>query len=1012
MKRKNKGLALGLLAASLIVVPLSVSLTSCNPENVEKENFVKSWSVVVSQSGQKDSVNPSTFKGYVNENASISGLVEETTVPEKSLTGEFEFYSNNEDVVTVSLTGKCQFLSEGSATIEVKCLNMEEGATETKKTITFEIGPARTATGVQSFAADSYLEKLDVLATLEDYAINNHLTGLTLFENGGKTVYSNRVKIPTKNQEYIPGYGFGVLSDGKLEGDNMDNDGKVVPSSDFGVIINGQKRDLSNFYHSATGTGATNLCFMNDQGSLTADLYGYISTGLYGTELNEAKDGYVWVGLLAKGDSSENPIPVQLDNGFDTLNSNGYVDNSKITPVDPKSGSGMFSNFKIYVKTGEADGLKYHTTSVNPKVTPFNNRDVSIDDYITAYKNILTKRNDYYRGAEMTSLTSTGTLRGALQYYQASNKGYNEEAWKNIGLKKGRDANGEYLIFQLVNPTTPFYAKYTLSSNLVSPIPQDFLDLMAGSKNGKPSAYLTGGKTSDGSDFTNIADTYLSLGAYDCSAFDPNGASKAIVYERNPNYQVVEPGKYLNIPGVYLQMIDNSNDTDKYVKEFKNGKLDAAGLTKNTLNDTFANGYKMTTVGDSTFKLNINSCDKETWEELFGTNGKVYQNSKSSYWDTKPWMGNDNFLNAMSFAIDRKEYAESRGNNPSVAYFSDSYQWDPEGYEASDASISASYNKTKKHEDNLAGFFGESYKTNYGYNLEASRTLFRKAINEMVNKREITLPVTAKVEIQWMNTGDAKEYGLDLEKYLEDACNHPSVSNGQFTLDVVNVDGTSDYTKVYDLMRQGQFDLAFGSISGNTLNPLEFLEVLKSDNSSGFTLNFGTDTSVPDSSLVYRDKVWSYDSLWTASVKGAIIDEKGLVNPSPVKVTKISSKTSGQSTVYTVLVDVVDTDVIRLLSSGAIAQIGYKENAADTAQLTYTLPLEESDFKVIPGSGKTAQLQITIPNSFVTEKQDKTDMTVLSKDYLSIEVMENYEVNIQTSKGLVTSVSAFSFRLK
>ncbi len=1008
MKKKST-LLLSLFAASLIAVPLSVSLSSCNnggTNDVVKENYVVDWKVVLTQSGE-DKNNPTSLEGFVNETASLRGVVIQSTIEDKEAECTFTFESDDEDIATISKTGEIEFLNEGTTTITVKASNLdpEDAGAIKKRSINVTVKPARTATGVKSFAADSYYDKLQILGTLEDYAINNHLTGLTLFENGGKMVYSKRVKIPTKNEQYIPGYGFGILSDGELVGDNLDENGNVVPDSEF-PTFNGV--NLAKYYHSAIGTGATNLCYLDDQGSLTADLYSYISTGLYGTQLNESKDGYVWTNLLAKGKSSTNPIPVSLESNY--VGSDGYVDNSKVTELDPNTGSGLFSNYKIYVKTGKGDKLKYSTASTNPKITVFNGRGVELDDYITAYKNILTKKNDYYRGAEMTSLTSTGTLKGALQYYQASGNGYNEAAWNNVGLKKGIDEDGEYLIFSLVNPTTPFYAKYTLSSNLVSPIPQDFLDVMAGGvKYGTPVDYLKGG-----SKFDNIVDTYLSLGAYNCSVFDPNGSAKAIVYVKNDNYQVVEPGKYTKIPGIFLSMMDNSSDSDLYVKQFKAGMLDAAGLTKNTLNDAFTNnGQKKTTVGDSTFKLNINSCTKETWEKLFGVNGTVYQNSTSSYWETKPWMANDNFLNAISFAINRKEYAEQRGNNPSVSYFSDSYQWDPEGYEASENKVSASYNGTKNHKDNLTNFFGSNYETNYGYNLEASKTLFRNAINEMVSKREITLPRKAQIKIQWMNTGDEKEYGADLKKYIETACNDVSVSNGQFTLEVVNIDGTSDYTKVYDMMRQGQFDLAFGSISGNTLNPLEFMEVLKSDNSSGFTLNYGADTSLPDSSLVYKDQVWSYDSLWTAAVKGAIIDEKGIVNPSPVKQVSASSKTVGENTIFTILVKIVDMAVIELTNEGAIASIGYKENASDTATLTYTLPLEQNQFIITKHESEgTAELKISIPNSFTTEKQDGTSLTVNFSEYKSIEVMQNYEVNIETAKGVVSSMSAYTMRLK
>ena len=73
----------------------------------------------------------------------------------------------------------------------------------------------------------------------------------------------------------------------------------------------------------------------------------------------------------------------------------------------------------------------------------------------------------------------------------------------------------------------------------------------------------------------------------------------------------------------------------------------------------------------------------------------------------------------------------------------------------------------------------------------------------------------------------------------------------------------------------GQFDLGFGSVSGNSYNPLNFLEVLKSDNSSGFTLNWGIDTNEINvkNSISYKDKAWSFDALWTAADQGAYVKD-------------------------------------------------------------------------------------------------------------------------------------------
>ena len=74
-------------------------------------------------------------------------------------------------------------------------------------------------------------------------------------------------------------------------------------------------------------------------------------------------------------------------------------------------------------------------------------------------------------------------------------------------------------------------------------------------------------------------------------------------------------------------------------------------------------------------------------------------------------------------------------------------------------------------------------------------------------------------------------------------------------------------------MMLGQFDIGFGSVSGNTLDPLNFLEVLKSDNSSTFTLNWGLNTNAtdPDHLIEYDGKLWSFDALWTVADHGGYV---------------------------------------------------------------------------------------------------------------------------------------------
>ena len=125
-----------------------------------------------------------------------------------------------------------------------------------------------------------------------------------------------------------------------------------------------------------------------------------------------------------------------------------------------------------------------------------------------------------------------------------------------------------------------------------------------------------------------------------------------------------------------------------------------------------------------------------------------------------------------------------------------------------------------------------------------------------------------------MYSTDKREYGEDIVSYIESAFNDISVCGGKVQLKIDQPEPSPNWEDVYNkVMMKGKFDLAFGAISGNTYNPLNFMEVLKSDNSSGFTLNWGTDTSKLDAKhpLVYDGKQWSFDALWAVADHGGVV---------------------------------------------------------------------------------------------------------------------------------------------
>lgn len=658
-----------------------------------------------------------------------------------------------------------------------------------------------------SFKGTSVAEKQKILGLLEKYAYENNLTGISLYENGGYQVFSDTVSLPVEN--YVTGYGFGTLRYGSITSD-----------------LSGEtKSDWKRYYHTYLSEDPGNLNYMDDKGSVVHNLIGYGSSSYFGQAFNEAKDGYVWEGDLANQDRPE--------------------------AVDANA-DGTATKFKFEVKIGSQ--LKYNTTST--KFAKYKDREVSIDDYLTPYLLLWSKTVGYARSAE--NLTSSTGIKGANEYYNASTKGIDLDLFKEkVGIKTSVVDGKGYLEIELNEATTPFMAMYYISSSMYAPVPMDYIKDL-GDGDAAAGAKIWGKFTDDG---LTPADTTLSTGPYVLETWEKE---KQIVYKKNDNYYAKD-GEY-NIPGVHINILKAAgSDAEAGIKEFEANKLSACGIPQTQLAKYKTDPRTKVYDGDSVFKLNVNSCDQETWEELFGENGSITQTAKSDYWECEPMMSNDDFLLGLSYAINRTEYADKRGSVASVNYFSSAYLIDPEN--------GIPYNKTEDHKAAVASRTAGGECAD-GYSLTLAQEYFGDAAKALTEAGEYKSGDTVKIEVAWMYQSNIANYGADIEKYWEDAFNtSPAKTTYGLTLDVENISVATWSDVYYKKMMVGQYDVAFGSISGNPYDPLNFMEVLRSDNTSGFTLNWGTDTNVP--AIEYNGTKYSYNALWQATDTFCYIDGTG-----------------------------------------------------------------------------------------------------------------------------------------
>lgn len=674
------------------------------------------------------------------------------------------------------------------------------------------------ADGVYSFTQLSTEEKTEILGLLEAYAVRNGITGISLFEDGGYSMYNPRVTLGTET--YIPGYGFGTLAEGSINAD-LETENNAA---------------WKRYYHTINAADPGTANYLNDQGSEVADFYGYFGAGYYTTHMSATKDSYVWVPELA----STFPLAVNVAND----NVNGEYKELDWNVTD--------TTWKFEIKVGSE--LKYNTNSTLRAA--YNGRPVEAEDYLTAYKLLLTKANGYFRGSEMANGTGVKIV-GIKEYYEGSAEGYNDELFQKLGVKVTEENGKTYFTITYNQPVTRFYAMYYSTSSLLMPIPQDFIDEV-GVKN-----YL--GFNEDKTQ--TPVDNSLSLGSYTLEKWD---SEQQVVYKKNP-YYVYADSKYA-IEGVHINILKAAaSDPEAGIKEFLAGKTDATGIPQTRLEEFKNDPRTKKSTGSSNFKLNVNATDAKTWDVLFGENGKVTQTPAEGKWVVEPALSNPNFVKALSLSINRIEFADKRGSIASVDYLSSNYMSDPVN--------GISYANTQAHKDAVAGLLENT--DGCGYNLELAREYFKVALSEL-EAAGVYTPGTAEnpkvieLEIAWMYPQHEENYHNEIKQYFETAFNDASVSGGKYKLDVKFWVGNVWSDVYYGKLMLGQYDLGFGSISGNTLNPLDFVSVLSSDQeiSGSFTLNWGTDTNDPNADiLVYNNMRWSYDALWTAANSTAIVAE-------------------------------------------------------------------------------------------------------------------------------------------
>ncbi len=810
-------------------------------------------------------------------------------------------------------TGLVTAVSDGTAVITAKHGNL---STTTTITVEEKVDMSKAASGLKNLKMEDYPtnpesgeNNNDLLGLQEKYIMEEFLTGIPLVADSTYQMFNPRVKLPV--DEYQDLMGFGTPSYVEIDG-----------------TLNGlDSQEYGQFYHIGTSEDPQEIFNADANNQSVSSLSGLITLPLWSYKFNDNKNGGELYSVTAKSD-----VPV-------------------LVGAEDQEGTG--NTFRIYVRT-EKDGLYYTYAGNRTDLPGFTStgkqlngktvyrRGVKVEDYLTVLRLALTQKNGLYRGAEMVGDQYTQSLKGSASYYEATANCdglYDENLWAQVGAQVGSDSQGEYVEFTTTNP---FSAKTFVDSfqglDYYSPLPMDAVEAIGIDNYGK---FSNDRKTSP-------VDNTVSIGAFTLINWETDSQ---ISFARNEVYtKLPDEEEMYNFAGVNYKVYTGAkSDPELMFKEFIAEKLDVVTIPATQLQNYQSDPRTKSIPDEGTWKLNVNATTKETWEKLFGENGTVKAHPKDKYWEVKPIMSNKNFLRGLFFGTDRTAIAKATGYTPTLNYFSSVYM----GYTYNEDGTRIKWNDTPQHQENLKDWYPETY----GYNTAAAQIYFQRALEEEIAKgnyprvTDTSKPQTITLIAKWMVQNNITQYGSPFEASVEAIANKAWASYG-YKLDIVNQVAGATNNDCYNALKSGEFDLGMGAITGYALDPLGLTQIFCSDNRSGFTLNWGPDTSVVDSRLEWNDEYYSFDGLYSAAYGGGIFKDGNKVEA--VTLEDSEPVVSSDKMVYTF--------TLRAVEGAGIDSIKVKALEIFDPATNKTFSLKDSGFT----DGLTVSLEAEILNSYTT----------------------------------------------
>lgn len=703
-------------------------------------------------------------------------------------------------------------------------------------------------------------QRTEITANLEEYALEHGLTGVRFQSNGSKVLYRSRLTSPLLSaKRYIPTYGWGIEQYGEI---TSDLDKETNPA---------YKKYIHSLLSSSSDLGTVN--YLNSKDKSVLDLYSYMSSSYYTKTLNSDFTATVEDKSLAR----EEPIPLNKDE---------------------KTGLATKWKIKVWVggtsddaAKGVKKGLSFRSGST--KSSAFDKKLITLEDYLTPFKALATGSVGWYRGNEMAE-SSQGKQRivGFSDFYKSTENATSfptsEEFSKKVGVSI--DPTDNSVIIEFEQGFDQDFAKYYLDGLYANPMSEDFLKSLG--KNVVEGAKVYGtspeGKTP--------ADTSLSVGPYYLEKYTPQ---QEIVFKKNEEWPLKTDtlGRELyKIPGKYFK-VDTALETDREeaMKQYEAGYTDSVTLQTDAHFEKYGNNPSVRTVlPEGTFGTSFNRMDKALWDHYFGEGGIWRQEinpdgSLTKGFSVNPVLSNDNYFKALNLGFDRSDYAKTEHDVEVFEYFQPGQKVNPV--------TSTFYNDTPEHKNAVKNVYGNDFDNIKNAPSKAVQYM-QDAIIEELDAGHLDLGTAEKptdfgFQTSIMNTEMykriakyqnqywSKVFNEAVTSYVDDNGNNPLVADSKqlvsFTVSTkeYSTDASGQNAILNDIWAGVGNSQSVFSISGNSLDSIDYLDILSCNKVAGFELSFAVDTNVPSGTIEYDGSYWSFESLWWAVNGGATIDADG-----------------------------------------------------------------------------------------------------------------------------------------